>query len=153
MAKKENDMTSPEMRRIGTVHRDRYIDHLSDMMAAGYLSLGEFEERKNAALAAVVAQDLWRLTDDLPSVPKPKTVTVTYNVAGRRFSPWRWGTAITAGVTAIAAPGPILGGIYHGAGHAPGNGFLVVVIIAIGVALLVAGGISQAPDKEKEIPA
>lgn len=57
--------------RIGDAERDRICQELSEHYAAGRLSVGEFNDRSELAVAATTSLDLARLTHDLPPLNAP----------------------------------------------------------------------------------
>lgn len=64
-------MTDSDSLRIGTAERESAVEHLSDHMSAGRLSLEEYEERMAAALEARTVADLKPLFTDLPQPHPP----------------------------------------------------------------------------------
>lgn len=52
--------------RVGDTERTRTVELLKEAHVAGYLTLGEIDERLTAALAARTRDDLERLVADLP---------------------------------------------------------------------------------------
>ncbi|MGB3438220.1 MAG: DUF1707 domain-containing protein [Actinophytocola sp.] len=67
-------MTDSDELRIGTVEREAAVKILGDHMAAGRLSLDEYEERAAAALESRTRADIRPLFEDLPA-PYPAFMT------------------------------------------------------------------------------
>jgi hypothetical protein len=59
--------------RVGDAERDATAQRLREHYAQGRLTLGEFNERLSAALAAKTERDLSELTRDLPLLPGPSS--------------------------------------------------------------------------------
>jgi uncharacterized protein DUF1707 len=136
-------------KRVGHAERDKNIDHLANMVAAGYLKQHEFDQRRDKALEAVTREDLEILVGDLPPIPRPPQVRVTYQVGGHaKFSKAKWIAALAFPSLLIAA-GPVFAAILHGFDHAPWHGASLVISIFAGAVLLLALGISFAPDQSR----
>jgi hypothetical protein len=135
-------------KRVGHTERERYVEHLANMVATGFLKDEEFSERRDKALEAITSEDLIRLVSDLPAVPGKKQVDVIYQQSGGwRFSPWRWGLALTLGTGMIFFISPILAIVYHGLGHSPLGGGLAFMLAWAGAAVALTFGIAWAPGK------
>jgi hypothetical protein len=63
-------VTDPQL-RVSDVERQRVVAALQAHTAAGRLSLDEFGERVDRALAAVTRAELSAVTSDLPAEPVP----------------------------------------------------------------------------------
>jgi hypothetical protein len=71
---RESAMTDPDL-RVSHAERDQVIAALQRHTAAGRLTLDEFGERVDRALAAVTREDLAAVTRDLPAEPGPTATT------------------------------------------------------------------------------
>jgi|ERR1700722_9341379 len=77
--------------RVSTAERDRYVTHLSDLFAKGYLDQEEFEERLGKASRAKNYGDLKHLLDNLPALPPlPEKKQVATVASGGDVEPWAW---------------------------------------------------------------
>jgi hypothetical protein len=151
----------PPAKRIGNADRDRYVEHLSAMVADGFLKPEEFEERRDRALLATTKPELEELITDLPALPAvgkdlPKRqVQVRYQMMpdmdgyNVRFKAWRWVTGLFAGLGLIIAPGPLFSAASHGLDHAPGSGGLPILLIILGAVILLVAGIGFAPEERR----
>lgn len=140
-------------RRAGHADRDRYVEHLANMVATGYLLPAEFEERRDKALTSTTADELCALIRDLPALPSPKMRKVTYQFAGNeiKFSPFRWVASVALGLAFCVFPGPIMSGAYGGFDHTPLGGGLAVLLIFIGAFMMLGFGAAFCPDDTEMI--
>jgi hypothetical protein len=74
--------------RVGDAQRTRYLAHLGEMFAEGYLDQNEYGKRSDAAVAAVYYSDLTPLLNDLPplpaeAVPVPRKPFMTWELSGK----------------------------------------------------------------------
>jgi hypothetical protein len=151
----------PPAKRIGNAERDRYTEHLSNMVAEGFLKPEEFDERRDKALAAMTKPELEELITDLPALPGPakppakKQVEVRYQMMpdpdgyNVRFKAWRWITGLFFGLGLIIAPGPLFSAASGGLDHAPGSGALPILLIIFGAVLTLVAGIGFAPEERR----
>jgi len=65
------DVTDPDL-RVSHADRDQVVAALQRHTAAGRLTLDEFSERVDRALAAITRADLAKVTQDLPAEPEPE---------------------------------------------------------------------------------
>ncbi len=65
--------------RVGDDTRNRYVEHLSNLHAKGYLDVAEHDARITAAMKAKTEPELKILVRDLEAVPR-KPVTVDYEM-------------------------------------------------------------------------
>lgn len=142
--------------RVGDATRSDYVEHLSDMMAKGYLKNEEFNERKDAALEAETLNDLKQTIKGLPPLPSkaPATRKVTLNVNDQPFSVWKWWACVTACVAGAVVPSTVLASMCGGFGHTPLNGGMAVMFIIGGVLAALGFGVTLAPSgNHTEVPA
>lgn len=140
-------------RRAGHADRDRYVEHLANMVATGYLLPAEFEERRDKALTSATADELCALIRDLPALPGPKMRKVTWQLAGDhiKFSPFRWVAGMLLGLAFIVFPGPIMSEHFGGFDHTPLHGALPVLLIFVGVAMMLASAFAFSPDDTETV--
>jgi hypothetical protein len=72
--KREGDVTDPDL-RASHADREQVVAALQRHTAAGRLTLDEFGERVDRALAAVTRSELAAVTRDLPTEPGPNPQT------------------------------------------------------------------------------
>jgi hypothetical protein len=58
-------------RRIGDEVRNRYLDHLADMLSRGFIDAAEYDARLAQMMKAKTREDLDFLVKDLPMLPLP----------------------------------------------------------------------------------
>ncbi|GAB3494565.1 DUF1707 SHOCT-like domain-containing protein [Nocardiopsis coralliicola] len=103
----------PARMRVGDAERDAVARRLATALQEGRLTLAEYHERLDLALAAVVAGDLEGITSDLPEPPEPPPDAGTDGAEAaaerarrarhRRLDPWRGLTAVSIVLLAIWA--------------------------------------------------
>ena len=163
MNDRAQNLQQPEIlqqKRAGNQQRDAYIDHMINMVSQGYLPQGEFEIRRDKALTAATINDLTSLITDLPAMPAlaKREVKVTYQVYTShgyrriKFSAKRWVSAIMTSLLLIIMPGPLMASAFGGFNHAPGRGFLPIILIFIGCVSLVISGVAFAPAESEVVP-
>ncbi len=142
-----NHLTTDRAKRVGDAERDLYVEHLAGTVSTGHLRQREFEERRDAALAAVTAGDLMKLIADLPPVEPPAQRMVKLDQRGAKFSPARWAAWMLASLLPVAVPGPVLAGVFGGFGHIPLHGAQCLFLAVCGVVLFICAAIALAPSK------
>jgi Domain of unknown function (DUF1707) len=130
---------------VSDADRDRYLPHMRDMFAAGYLTLEQFHERTDAVLAARTRLELRKTTEHLPPLP----VTVAAKTAGRPFPRPNWrvwcGTGFVVSLLALVVIPMHIATAYHGLGHADSLAGLVAstvfVLGSLGAVVSLVSGI------------
>jgi hypothetical protein len=152
-------MTQEQAMRVGNSERDRYIDHLANMVSEGYLPQSVFEVRRDRALEAVFKSDLTELVNDLPAVPYPpsppekRRIRVMYQVGGNnvKFSPVKWAVSSGTSIAGTVLVGPLFAAVYHGYDNAPWKGGLPFLLTFVGVLLAALSVIFFAPDHSEMV--
>lgn len=143
-------------KRVGNTTRNRYVEHLSNMMAEGFLTEEEFDERQTKALATQYEAELVLLVADLeplPRVPIQEPLKVRRNLGFDRHEhkAWLWLFTSLFSLSMILAQ-PVLAAIQHGFDHiGPGTaGVLPVLAILLGTVSTIIFGIGLAPGEMEE---
>jgi len=143
----------PSPMRVGHAERDKYVDHLSNMVATGHLKAEEFEERRDTALAATTRSELEKLVLDLPGLPPAPpapTRDVRYALGFDRHKshPSAWIASMILGLSLILGA-PVMAHLCGGFDHAPGSGTLPIFMILAGIMTLLVFGVGLAPGENK----
>jgi hypothetical protein len=137
---------------VGNAGRDACVDHLSQMLAEGFLTPEDFAERQAKALAARTKEDLRVITTDLPDPPSMEPKKYMLQLAGNAypFNPWRWGATMGLGLSsAIVAP-LVMAAHWGGFDNAPWQGGLPATLIVFGILTTIIGGLAFCPTGEHE---
>lgn len=125
--------------RAGDEHRQRYLAHLGELFALGYIDQAEHDARTAIAAGAPTKATLAALLGDLPALSVPEK---TRPPLGER---WRKRLLTTASgravlhaavavlMLAVAIAVPTTVATHHGWGHSPADVFVLAVSIIAGV--------------------
>lgn len=147
----------PPAKRAGHVMRDRYVDHLSNMMAEGFIDVDEYTERRDKAMATKHENELMVLVADLEPLPRAEPPKMTGDLKyhaccgfeDTRFRMWPWASCIALFSSLTILTGPLMAALFHGFDNAPLDGALPIFMVIAGVIGLLVTGIGLAPGETK----
>lgn len=144
--------------RASNNFKERFTDHLADMVASGRLDKDEFTYRRDKALHAKYEKDLYALLRDLPSLPEVPQVKKLEDMEYKSiiasdlpFHLKTWITLTSLAVSLIVLPGPLMAAAFHGFKNAPGGGTLPILLILLGAVSTVVFGVALGPGENRKI--